>query len=150
MADFRFRLTTLLKLRETTRDERRRQLADGFRAAATLQERIDETHGQLADVRDICATATRPGLVTLDRLLDAQRYETALRGQLQVYEQQSARVAEEIEHRRQLLIEADRDVRVLEMLREKQWERHRERLARDEIKLLDELAGRISREATGA
>jgi flagellar FliJ protein len=86
----------------------------------------------------------------LDRLLDAQRYESVLRAQLNVYREQAMRVAEEIERRRQLLIEADRDVHILEKLREKQLARHNDELAREEMKELDELAGRIRREAAQA
>lgn len=150
MTNFRFRLTTLLKLREGARDERRRQLAEGFQAAATLQERIDETNHELAGLRSIYGDSSKPGVVKLDRLLDAQRYEAVLRSQLHVFEDQALRVAEEIEHRRQALIEADREVRILEKLREKQQSRHNEEAARDEMKELDELAGRIRREAAEA
>lgn len=150
MANFRFRLTTLLKLRESARDERRRVLAEGFQAAATLQEHIDETNGELDGLRSIYGESSKPGVVKLDRLLDAQRYEAVLRSQLHVLKDQAMRVAEEVERRRQALIEADREVRILEKLREKQQSRHDEELARDEMKELDELAGRIRREAAEA
>lgn len=150
MATFRFRLTTLLKLREAERDERRRQLAEGLRAAETLQERINETQAELDGLRGIYGDAAKPGPVVLDRLLDAQRYESVVRAQLNVFKDQSIRVAEEVQRRRQILIEADRDVRILEKLRDKQQQRHNDELAHDEMKELDELAGRIRREAAQA
>ena len=56
-------------------------------------------------------------------------------------------MAEEIERRRQTLVQANRDVRVLEKLREKQAGRHRQEEDRRETKVLDEVAGRqVARE----
>jgi flagellar export protein FliJ len=58
-------------------------------------------------------------------------------------------VGAEIERRREVLVEADRDVRVLEKLREKQTERHRYEENRREIRQLDEVAQlRATREKT--
>ncbi len=51
-------------------------------------------------------------------------------------------LATEIEHRRLALVEANREVRVLEKLREKQVTRHRRDENRRETKVLDEVAGR--------
>jgi flagellar export protein FliJ len=47
-----------------------------------------------------------------------------------------------MEHRRVALAEANREVRVLEKLRDRQHERHRQEENRQEIKELDEVAGR--------
>jgi flagellar FliJ protein len=49
-------------------------------------------------------------------------------------------VATEIEKRREALVDADRDVRSLEQLREAQLERHREEQERRQMKVLDEVA----------
>jgi flagellar export protein FliJ len=51
-------------------------------------------------------------------------------------------VGAEIERRQQALVDANRQVRVLETLREKQLDRHRREENRQEIKQLDETAGR--------
>ena len=50
--------------------------------------------------------------------------------------------AEEIERRGEALVDANRQVRVLETLRQKQLDRHRQGENRQEIKQLDETAGR--------
>ncbi len=56
--------------------------------------------------------------------------------------QQRQAVAQEIQRRRQLLIEADRDVRILEKLEQRQRQRHRDEENREEVKELDEVAQR--------
>ena len=74
-------------------------------------------------------------------LIESQRYEVTLR----IYEKQTLeqrkRLAVEIERRREALLAANREVRVLEKLREHQIERHREEENRRDVKRLDEVAG---------
>ena len=147
MSTFRFRLATLLKLREKSRDERRRELADGLRALETLQGRIAEVDAQLNELKGVYGDAAKPGQVILDKLLNTQRFEAVLRAELNTYQEQTQLVQDEIQRRRNMLIEADREVRVLEKLREKQLARHEEEQTRQEMKVMDELAGRIYREA---
>ena len=52
----------------------------------------------------------------------------------------------EVERRRLALVEADRDVRVLEKLRERQRERHQAAAALEDVKALDEIALRTHAE----
>ena len=51
-------------------------------------------------------------------------------------------VRAEVDRRRQALVEANRSVRVLELLRDRQLEQHREREKLRQIKELDEVANR--------
>jgi flagellar export protein FliJ len=67
-----------------------------------------------------------------------------LRSQLAAFEQQSSQVAEEVERRRQALLEADREYRVIEKLREKLRQRHRMETERREQRNLDEVALRTN------
>ena len=138
----RFRLATLLKLREQTRDERRRHLVEAQRAEDMLRQQMADLDAQLAAVRAEYGAAAAPGRVLVDRLVDAQRYEIVLHTQRQERARQEQLLAAEVERRRAALLEADREVRVLEKLREKQQERQREEDARQEVKRLDEVASR--------
>ena len=82
-----------------------------------------------------------PGDVDVDRLVEAQRYEVATARPAEPIRRGSARaVADEIERRRQALVEANREVRVLEKLREKQADQHRHEEQRRDVKRLDEVA----------
>ena len=141
MAKFEFRLATLLRLREATRDERRTELAEAYRADNVLQEHLGHVGQELNWLQAQCRKAAGPGTVDVDRLVEAQRYEITLRARQGQLTQQREAVGAEIDRRRQALVGADREVRLLEKLREKQARRHREEENRQEIKQLDEVAG---------
>lgn len=144
MAKFKFRLNTLLRLREISRDGRRQRLAQAYRADEILQQQQEQVKQQLAQLAEKCRRASGPGPVDIDRLLEAQRYEVVLRAHGQETGKQREAVTVEIDQRHQALVEADREVRVLEKLREKQLRRHREEENRREVKELDEVAGQLA------
>lgn len=142
MKRFTFRLATLQRLRENLRDERRSQLADAYRADEILQEQEQRLAQEQACLSAALREAAAPGEIEVDRLLSDHRYSLLLIAQQRHLSQQRQAVGEEIERRRQLLIEADREVRVLEKLKEHQLQRHRDEENRQEIKQLDEVAQR--------
>lgn len=137
-----FRLRTLVRLRESERDALRGRLAEGMRAADKLAEQHAdlgaEADALAAERRDRTAVA-RPDVA---RLLDAQRYESSLRGRMKLIEDDQAKVAEEVERRRAALVAAETAVRTLERLRERHELREREEQRRREVALFDEIASR--------
>lgn len=135
---FHFRLHTLLRIREQTRDERRSQLADALRVDVELERQQNELKEQLVESRN--TERPQSGTIDVDRLLHWQRYQLLLEAQLAQLKQQREHVAKEIDARRQALVEADREVRVLEKLRENQLERHRAEEQRLDQRRLDEVA----------
>jgi flagellar export protein FliJ len=140
MPPFRFRLQTLERLREAARDACREQLADALRVddlLRTEQERLDENVRTARGLQVVPA-----GRVDVDRLLEAQRYESAVIVEVRRIVEQRARVAEEIERRREALVEADREVKVLEKLKAVRRAEHVRAAERAEAKRLDEAAGR--------
>ncbi len=142
MAKFKFRLATYLRLREALRDERRSHLAQAYRAEEVIvqeERRLEaESTAMAAKVRDFA----RPGEIDVDRLADAQRYQIVLRAQQQHVASQRALVKTEIQRRHQALVEANRDVQVLEKLRSRQSDQHRYQENRREIAHLDEIGQR--------
>lgn len=142
----RFRLQTLLRLREAARDERRELLADALRVEAVLREQAARLEAELDGARRLQVLPAGP--VDVDRLLAAQRFEATLRLEQQGLARQQAAVSQTIDERRAALVEADRELKVVEKLKS----RHAERVAQDEaralVKRLDEVAGRRAREAT--
>jgi flagellar export protein FliJ len=146
MAEFRFRLATVLRLREAARDERRADLAEAFRAEEALRRRQEALQTDLTALKAANRSSVSGGRLDIDRLLDAQRYELLLLAERQVLEAQGETVRQEIERRRLALVEADRDVRVLEKLRETQAARAAEETAAIDVKQMDEVAGRMRRE----
>ena len=140
MAEFKFRLATLLRLRETTRDERRAELAAAYRADQVLQRQLARLSAELEELKAAARRAAGPGRVNVEQLVEAQRYQQTIESrQCQVNEERAA-LAAEIERRRQALLAAEREVRTLEKLRETRHARHRQDENRREIKQLDEVA----------
>jgi flagellar FliJ protein len=142
MSTFRFRLATLLRIQEAARDQRRSELAEAFRAEQTLRERMQGLEKQFDELKQQYRQSGESGQVNVDRLIDVQRYELVLSVEQQLLRQHEAALAQEIEKRRQALVAADREVRVLEKLREKQHERHRADDERQQVKQIDEIAAR--------
>jgi flagellar FliJ protein len=138
----------VLKLREAARDERRAALAEAYRVDSVLEQRLQQVADEYVRLKDQCRRAAGPGPVAIDRLVEAQRYEVSLKSQQLQLAGQRETVAAEIERRREALVAASRELRVLEKLRENQAGRHRQEENRQEIKQLDEVAQqRTAREA---
>jgi flagellar export protein FliJ len=140
MARFRFRLATLLRLREARRDERRDQLGQAEHARRLLEEQTEQIETEMSQVAGEHRSAAQPGLLNVDHLVDMHRHTLALQAQRSEAIRQAALLDKEIGHRREALVAADRDVRVLETLRDKHRVRFRQDQARVEMKVLDESA----------
>lgn len=140
MAKYKFRLETLQRVREARRDELRTSLAEAYHAEQVLAERQAELAAESAALRELQRAATSDRYLNVNRLLDAQRYELLLKTQDQELTKQQILLAAETERRRQLLVEADREVRVLELLDEKHRRAYHQEQQRLETKTLDEIA----------
>jgi flagellar export protein FliJ len=140
MAEFKFRLATLLRLRETTRDERRAELAAAYRADQVLQRQLTRLSAELRELKAAARRAAGPGRVNVEQLVEAQRYQQTIESRQRQVNEERAALAAEIERRRQALLAAEREVRTLEKLRETRHARHRQDENRREIKQLDEVA----------
>ncbi|GAB4128680.1 flagellar export protein FliJ [Thermopirellula anaerolimosa] len=145
MASFRFRLQTILRLRENERDERRRELAQAVQAKEVLEEYERQTAAEWQRLNERLRDCSRVGEVQVDLMLNLRRYQMTVAAQRDVLKGQMEQVEQEIERRRERLAEADRQVRVLEMLRERQLEEYRREENRLETKILDEMGTRTVR-----
>ncbi len=140
MANYIFRLATLQKVRERARDQCRSALAEAFRAAELLAAKREELAAEHERMRDIQRSASAGRYLDVNRLLEAQRYDLLLKSRDEELAKQTVLLAAEIERRRRNLVEADREVRVLELLDERHRREHRRREARREKNQLDEAA----------
>jgi flagellar FliJ protein len=140
MSSFHFRLDTLLRLRLADRDQRRADLAKALRAEEALARQEALLRGEQREMAELSRKLASPGAADIDRLLASHRYELVLKTQVQQLTGQIAQVAAEVERRRLALVEADRQVRVLEKLRDKQAADHQTREAKRAQRELDEQA----------
>ena len=145
MPQFRFRLDSLLKLRVAARDQRREELANAYRADRILQQREEAVAADIVATQQLSKTCSAPGPIQVDRLLHTHRYELLLLAQLQQIHQQRQVLAAETERRRQTLVEADRELRILEKLREKHARDFACQEHKADIRALDEIALRCRR-----
>jgi flagellar export protein FliJ len=139
MARFNFRLQTLRRLREITRDELRFRLATAYEAERILAQQraaLALEEAELALARRAIIERTP---VDVNGLLASQRYQLALTAQGKVFEEQAAKLAAEVELRRAAVVEADREVRVLDKLEERQRRQHEQARAQVEMKRMDEI-----------
>jgi len=137
---FRFRLQTVLKLRIAERDERRSELAKALRAAEILQERRTQLAEEMQENQELARQLSKPGIADVNRIVQTRRYEAILKGTLAQLVVQEQQVAAEVERRRQILTEADRQVRVLEKLESRKREEFERTELRQEMKQMDEVA----------
>lgn len=146
MKPFRFRLQPVLQLRMSERDARRGELAQALQAVEVLDQQAAELRQQIQATRAHMVAACQPGVVNVDRLLNSQRYERLLSVQLGDLHRRRAQIEAEVQRRRQRLVEADQQVRVLEQLRARQEFEYQRLVLRDDQKQFDDIAVRRFRE----
>ncbi len=140
MAKYKFRLETLQRVREARRDEQRAALAEAFRAEQVLADGRAELVVEAESLRELRRSAAAGRYMDVNRMLEAQRYELLLKARSQELAKQAVLLAAETERRRQLLVESDREVRVLELLDERHHREFKQEQQRLETKQLDEIA----------
>jgi flagellar protein FliJ len=138
VSPFRFRLSRILRLRENLRDEHRQLLGAAQMTTDLIRDQIAALHHQIAESRRDNRTDARS--LNIDRLLDADRFETNLVAQLHTAQEQHQLAEAEVDRHRQILIESDREVKTLEKLRQHQVMRHRLDDNRRQAKQLDTIA----------
>ncbi len=147
MAKFRFRLATLQKLREIHRDELRSKLAEAVEAQNILASQLEQIGQDIVELQTLRRLTVTGTIVKVDPLLEAQRYQGVLTAQQVTMQEQNRLLGAEIERRRQAVVEADREVKILEKLHERKIEEFRKEQLRAETKVLDEVAARRGEEA---
>jgi flagellar FliJ protein len=138
---FHFRLQTLLRLRIAERDQRRAELTKAIRAEELLREEERKLLLQQGEAAERSRQLKSPGAANVDGLLQTHRYEVVLAAQHRQLASQLSQVQAETNRRRLVLVEADRQVRVLEKLRERQAAAYRQQAERQAAKQFDEMAG---------
>lgn len=139
MARFRFRLQTLRRLREITRDELRYRLATAYEAERILAEQRQALDAEALALAQSQRSAVQHSPLDVNRLLESQRYQLLLQAQGRTLAEQAGKLAAEVERRRTAVVEADREVRVLDKYEERQRREHMLLHDRAETKRLDEV-----------
>jgi len=144
---FHFRLDSLLKIRENVRAEKQANLAKAYEAARIVEEKLGEIQSEIVHNGELGREAIQKGQINVNYLLALRRHEAFLLAQQSQIQNDLEQIRLEIERRRLALMEADREVKVLEKLREKMKAKHLREEALAELKQMDEIAGRTRKES---
>jgi flagellar protein FliJ len=140
MKKFQFRLESLLRIRESERDRCRLELAECRRTEEELRRRLSKLRGQRDRLQQECRKAAGPGELDVDWLAEAHCYaSTLLEKETELLRRMNA-LAENIERRRDALVQAERKVQMLEKLRERRRQDDCRERERQDAKSLDEIA----------
>ncbi len=139
MAKFRFTLAPLLKQRELEEQQAQRSLGEIQREKDHLLDDLRQMQHNISSSRSQLGQALQ-GQVDMSQVGAVARYALQARGIAQTRVHSLARIEKRLEAARQILVEASRKRKALELLRDKQyrlWQRKRDRLEAAEQ---DELA----------
>jgi flagellar export protein FliJ len=140
MPKYRLQLETVLDVREARREQARSALAEAFRAAEVLGQNrfaLAEEQSQLHELRRSAAAGP---VFDVNRMVEAQQYDLVLRARQQDLARQESLLAIETERRRLALVEAERDVKALELLNDRHRRAFHRQTERAAAKLTDEAA----------
>lgn len=141
MKRFQFRLDRLQKLREQTRERRRLALVEATSFRQRIERQIDHLESARLGERDSLRDRLTQSHPNVDSLIQARAYSSFLSQVRLQLDRQMDQIHRVIEQRRAELVVAERDVRILEKLRDKVHQRYLSDLDKEERLLLDELAG---------
>jgi flagellar export protein FliJ len=140
MPQFHFRLDKVHLVRQNTRQQRRVELLEAQQAEDQIAAQVADLQSELQTLRGHVQLAGAPGQLNLDNLRHAQRYERTLRGELDSAQSRRETLLAEVERRRQALVEADRDVKVLDRYEQQQLAHFRIGQSRRDAKIYDDQA----------
>jgi len=140
MRPFHFRLKPLQRLREQTRDAAQRDLAEARARAAQLQRQEADLKNELQGLEEHMRGAVNKNELDIDRVMDGHRHQLSLQARLAELDKAMTEARQQVEECRTKLVAADRQVKVLEKLHERQLAAHQRRMAQAEAKQLDEIA----------
>lgn len=141
---FKFRLETLLKIRINARTEAQTELAKAQDAERIVEQKIEELLKNIKNAAAEAGVRLRGGQISVDFLIAFRRHEAYLLAQQGAAQEHLVKVQKEVKRRREILMEADKEVKTLEKLKEKQFQESQDKLRLDEMKQIDEIAGQRS------
>lgn len=141
MKAFQFRLDPLLRLRRHRFDSHRRELEAARRRAFEIADEVRRVRNQAQSAQRSLSERASLG-VSAPTFGMVQQGTMALFGRVRGLEREAREASARVAAVRKRVIDAQREMRVVETLRERAHEAHRKENARVEQLQLDELAAR--------
>jgi len=143
---FTFRLDPLITIRDNELKECQAELAKAYHARQMVEEvrlKLEkEIEENLQSAREMLASGT----IDVNFLLALQDHKIYRTAQLAKIAEDLKQIDEEIERRRTLVVAANKELKIVEKLKEKRYEKYLEEENKAEMKILDEIAGNRKKE----
>jgi flagellar FliJ protein len=140
---FQFSLQTLLRVRELREREAQRTLGEAQAAVAQVTNAIAQYWREIQATQQRLTEAQRGERIDPQELSQGRAWVMHLRRLIQENEGQKAVLEQRAGELRDQWLEARKQVRVLEKLRERRWDAHRAQLRKEEQATMDEVAQRL-------
>ena len=119
----KFRLATLLKIREQERDQAAQRVMDARNAIEKLQSSRKEVLEE-NDRMNTFRKESSQGAVNMQNILESQRFQMLLMAQVQQLDDHLGKLQQELERRESVLLQAQQSVKSLEKLRDQKIEKY--------------------------
>ncbi len=135
----KFRLATLLKMRERERNQAGQRVQDARLAIDKLEMAKREILAQNEEMSEMRKCASQ-GTVNMRNILDTQRFQMTLLAQVQQIDQHLGELRQELQRRELALVHCQQEVKSLEKLREQRREEAESRSLLQQQERTDEWA----------
>ena len=139
---FTFRLEPLISIRDNVLKEKQAELAKAYEARRIIEEARVKVERDIGDNLQAGREMLRSGKIDVNFLLGVREHEIFLLAQLEQAKQDIIEIEKEIDLRRRAVVEANKELKIIEKLKEKKYEKHLAEEKRKETIQMDEIAGR--------
>lgn len=136
---FRFRFETMLKLRRQREDEQKRIVGERLAQIAQVRDEIARLEQLTTGSMDSIRAIQQPGRIDLQQAIAQRAWAAHLHKAALDAQSRLGGLEAKLAQERAALAEAAKQRRILEKLREHQWERHRVEEQRAEVRTVDDL-----------
>lgn len=147
MAKFVFKLAGVLRHRKMLEQQKLRDHAQVSARLRGLEDQLKSLNEQMTATNDDIRRNHLTGPLDISFITAHRRFLLGMQSKGLQIVQEMAKVQREVEAARLALVEATREVKVLEKLREKQEQRFREEVSRKELAALDEVGMQLANQS---
>lgn len=141
MKKFRFRLQRVLDAKESEEKQQQRRLGEALEQVVKAENRLDELFSQLSETRKRQAEMVS-GSMKAGEAMMMHNWQMQLKKEVSAQRQDLVKLNSIAEKIRNELLELSKEKRVLEKLREKQWEEYKKQDLTAQQNMLDDIGNR--------
>ncbi|GHT30717.1 hypothetical protein FACS1894214_1120 [Planctomycetales bacterium] len=139
---FQFKLEPLITIRDNELKEKQAELAKAYEARRIVEDMGKKVEAEIAEnIEAGREMITGGGVIQPDYLLGLRRQEMFLLAQRKDIQDKMQMLDEEIERRRDAVIEANKSLKTVERLKDRRYEKYQLEERRKETISMDEVAG---------